>query len=315
MPAREVVVFVEGVSDGAEQARIRAVPGVTVEFFTDHRALEDRIGEAHVVAGWLSPQALARASRLEWLQSRAAGADFALYPEMIASAVVLTSSKGNGAIPLAEHAIWLMLTLNRNAVRWIDAQREHRWDRFEHGELNGLTCGIIGLGNSGQDLAGKAKAFHMTVIGMRRNSVPTPNVDEIYERERLHEFLGRSDIVVVTAPLTAETAGMLGAAEFRAMKKTSLLIVGSRGGIADEQALLRALDEGWIAGAGLDSFGQEPLPADSPFWDAPNTICTPHNGVTTHATWTRGTEIFIDNLHRFVKGEPLVNVVDKQAGY
>lgn len=171
------------------------------------------------------------------------------------------------------------------------------------------------MGNSGQDLAGKAKAFHVTVIGMRRNAVPTPNVDEIYERERLHEFLGRSDIVVVTAPLTAETAGMLGAAQFRAMKKTSLLIVGSRGGIADEEALLRALDEGWIAGAGLDSFGQEPLPADSPFWDAPNTICTPHNGVTTHATWTRGTDIFIDNLYRFVKGEPLVNVVDKQAGY
>jgi phosphoglycerate dehydrogenase-like enzyme len=313
--AREVVVFVEGISDSADQARIRAVPGITVEFFADHQALEDRVDEAQVVAGWLSPGALARAARLEWLQSWAAGPDRALYPEMITSPVVLTSAKGNGAIPLAEHAIWLMLTLNRGATRWIDAQSDHRWDHVEHAELNGLTCGIIGLGNSGQDLARKAKAFHMTVIGMRRSCFPTANVDELYEPERLHDFLGRSDIVVVTAPLTNETAGMLGEAEFRAMKKTALFIVVSRGGIADDHALLRALSEGWIAGAGLDSFSHEPLPADSPFWGAPNTISTPHNGATTRATWKRGTDIFVDNLRRFVKGEPLVNVVDKQAGY
>lgn len=315
MPAREIVVFVEGVADPAEQARIRAIPGVSAEFFADHRALEDRVAEANVVAGWLSPGALARATRLEWLQSRAAGADTALYPEMISSPVVLTSAKGNGAIPLAEQAIWLMLAVTRTATRWFDGQRQHCWDHFEHAELNGLTCGIIGLGHSGQDLAGKAKAFHMNVIGIRRNSVPTTNVDEVYQRDRLHEFLGRSDIVVVTAPLTAETAGMLGEAEFRAMKKTAFLVVVSRGGIADDVALLRALHEGWIAGAGLDAFAHEPLPADSPFWDAPNTICTPHNGATTRATWKRGTEIFIDNLRRFVAGGPLVNVVDKQAGY
>ncbi|WP_343941884.1 NAD(P)-dependent oxidoreductase [Pseudonocardia zijingensis] len=127
--------------------------------------------------------------------------------------------------------------------------------------------------------------------------------------------MARSDFVVVTAPLTPETRGMLGEEEFRAMKPTAFFIVFSRGGIADDAALLRAVDEGWIAGAGLDNFGEEPLPADSPFWTARNTICTPHNGATTEATLRRGADIFIDNLGRFAHGEELVNIVDKAAGY
>jgi phosphoglycerate dehydrogenase-like enzyme len=209
----------------------------------------------------------------------------------------------------------LMLMLNRNAMEWIQAQAEHRWTRSVHGELNGMTCGIIGLGYSGQDLALKCKAFHMRVLGMRRNTRPTPNVDEIYPRERMAEFLGQSDFVVVTAPLTPETKGMLGEAEFRAMKRSAYYICFSRGGIADDAALLRALREGWIAGAGLDAHSEEPLPADSPFWTAPNTIVTPHNGATSAGTQQRGFDIFIDNLQRFVAGQPLYNIVDKQAGY
>ena len=315
MNRREAVVLVDTAFGEQDEARVRAIAGAKVEFCPDRQTLEDRIDTAQVVAGSVSPSALGRARRLEWVHSWAAGPDSALYPEMVASPVVLTSSKGNGAIPLAEHAIWLMLTLNRGALRWIKAQEEHCWDRFTHAELNGLTCGIIGLGHSGRDLAGKARAFHMTVIGMRRSQTPVPEVDELYPPERLHDFLARSDVVVVTAPRTAETAGLLGEAEFRVMKPTALFIVFSRGGIADDAALLRALREGWIAGAGLDSFGQEPLPPDSPFWTAPNTICTPHNGATTAATRQRGIDIFVDNLERFVSGEPLRNVVDKRAGY
>jgi phosphoglycerate dehydrogenase-like enzyme len=313
--AAEPLVFVEGAGDEETQERIRAVPGVRIEFFGDHDELERRIPEADAVAGRVSASALARAERLRWVQSWAAGPDDALYPEMVSSSVVLTSAKGNGAIPLAEHAMWLMLTLNRDALRWVRAQDEHRWERRPHGELNGLTLGIIGLGHSGVDLAEKAKAFHMTVIGVRRSDRPAPHIDELMPPERLHELLGRSDFVVVTAPLTSETQGMLGEAEFRAMKRSAFFIVFSRGGIADDDALLRALREGWIAGAGLDSFGTEPLPADSPFWTAPNTICTPHNGATTEATRRRGVEIFLDNLERFAAGRPLVNVVDKAAGY
>jgi phosphoglycerate dehydrogenase-like enzyme len=312
-----LVVFVSGLSDPEPQlAQIRAaVPGAECRYFEKRADLEAQIGAAEVVAGSISPQGLARATRLKWVQSWAAGPDEALFPEMVESAVILTSCKGNGAIPLAEHAMMLMLMLNRNALRWIRAQAEHRWDRFYHGELNGLTCGIIGLGNSGQDLALKAKAFHMRVIGVRRSDQPTPNVDEQFPRERLPEFLAQADFVVVTAPRTPETTGMLGEAELRAMKPTAYLIAFSRGGIADDNAVLKALNEGWIAGAGLDVQGVEPLPPDHPLWSAPNTIITPHNGATTNQTRQRGVDIFCDNLRRYVAGQPLHNIVDKRAGY
>jgi len=308
-------VFVEGVADPDRRDRIRAVPGVRVEFFDDHDELERRIAEADAVAGRVGAEALARATRLRWLQLWTAGPDAALFPEMIASDVVLTSCAGNGAVPLAEHAMWFMLTLNRDALRWVHAQEVHRWERHTHGELNGLTLGIVGLGHSGADLAQKAKAFHMHVLGLRRSDRPAEHVDELLAPDRLHELLARSDFVVVTAPLTPETRGMFGEAEFRAMKRTAFFVVFSRGGIADDAALLRALDEGWIAGAGLDNFGTEPLPADSPFWTARHTICTPHNGATTEGTLRRGAEILVENLGRFARGEELVNIVDKNAGY
>ena len=209
----------------------------------------------------------------------------------------------------------LMLMLNRNAMRWIEAHRAGRWDPFFHGELNGLTVGIIGTGYSGSDLALKCKAFHMRVLGMRRNPQPTPNFDAMYARDQLHDMLRECDFVVVTAPKTPETANMLGEAEFRAMKSTAFYICYSRGGIANDDALYRAVDESWIAGAGLDAHGVEPLPAGSPFWTLKNTIITPHNGATTQKTKTRGYEIFRDNLARYVEGRDLINIADKRLGY
>lgn len=312
---RTAVVFVEGSFDADQQERMRSVPGVEAEFFTDRDALRARIDEPDVVAGRLDAGMLAAAKQLKWVQSWAAGPDEALYPEMVESPVLLTSCKGNGAIPLAEHALLLMLLLNRQALRWFASQQEHRWERYTHGELNGLTCGIIGLGHSGQDLAQKAHAFHMTVLGMRRGDKPVPHVDEMFSHDRLHELLGRSDFIVVTAPRTPETEGMLGEPELRAMKPSAHVVCFSRGGILQDAALLRALEEGWIAGAGLDALGEEPLPPDSPFWTAPNTIVTPHNGATTEGTRQRGIDIFVENLRRYAAGEELQNLVDKRAGY
>jgi phosphoglycerate dehydrogenase-like enzyme len=309
-------ILITGEVTEPQLAQIRAAaPGADVRYFVAREALEAHVEEAEVVAGHLTAPALARAARLRWVQSWAAGPDALLYPEMVASPVVCTSCKGNGAIPLAEHAIQLMLMLNRDAPRWLRVQAAHRWEHRPHGELNGLTCGIIGLGHSGQDLALKCRAFHMRVLGLRRTPRPTPHVDEVLPRARLHELLGASDFVVVTAPRTPETVGMLGEGEFRAMKPTAHYICFSRGGIADDGALLRALREGWIAGAGLDAHGEEPLPPDSPFWDLPNAIVTPHNGATTPATRQRGVGIFVENLRRYQAGQPLMNVVDKQAGY
>ncbi len=311
------VIFVHsGQATPSQIEQIKAVAsGADLRVFAKQADLEAQIEEADAVVGNVSRAAFARARKLRWVQSWAAGPDALMYPEMVASDVVVTSVKGNGAIPLAEHAMMLMLMLNRDYPRWWRAQQEHRWDHWNHPELNGLTCGIIGLGHSGQDLALKCKAFHMRTLGLRRTHQPTPNVDELFTHDRLHEFLGQSDFVVVTAPRTRETVGMLGEAEFRAMKPTAYYICFSRGGIADDAALLRALNEGWIAGAGLDAHSQEPLPPDSPFWTTRNTIVTPHNGASTPGTRQRAADIVADNVRRFIAGEPLRNVVDKQAGY
>jgi phosphoglycerate dehydrogenase-like enzyme len=314
--AQALDILLTGEIDDRRLAELQSIaPNARLRYFDKQAEMEAAVADADVVAGQLSKAALGAAGRLKWVHSWAAGPNTQLYPEFVASPVVLTCSKGNGAIPLAEHAMMLMMMLNRNAMRWVEGQRNRKWDPFFHGELNGKTVGIIGAGYSGVDLALKAKAFHMRVLGLRRNTQPTPNFDRMYKREEMHDFLGESDFVVVTAPKTPETENMLGEAEFRAMKPSAYYVCFSRGGVANDDALFKALTEGWIAGAGLDAHGVEPLPADSPFWDAPNTIVTPHNGATTLDTKRRGYEVFAENLKRYVAGQPLVNIVDKQLGY
>src|SRR5579859_3252870 len=317
MIATQTVVLVTGQFSAENQELIKAAaPNADVRFVPRVSEAGDSLAEASAIAGTIKAGDLARAPRLKWVHSWAAGADNDLFPEMLASPVVLTSSAGNGAIPLAEHSMLLMLMLNRNVPRWMRAQTAQKWERFTHPELNGLTVGIFGLGNSGSDLAAKAQAFHMRVLGLRRNTDrAVPGVDRMYGIAELHEFLGQSDFVVVTTPSTPATLGLFDEEAFRAMKPSAYFICISRGGIADDTALLKALREGWIAGAGLDAHGVEPLPAASPFWTLPNVIVTPHNGATTAATAQRSVEIFVDNLRRYLAGEPLRNVVDKSAGY
>jgi phosphoglycerate dehydrogenase-like enzyme len=310
-------IIVTGPVSAADQDSIRTVAqGHEVIFATKLADAGPAVGKAVAIAGTLSGPDLQSAASLQWVHSWAAGANSDLVPEMIASPVTLTSSVGNGAVPLAEHSMLLMMMLNRDVPRWAKAQEQHAWDRFTHGELKDATVGIVGLGHAGADLALKAKAFHMQVLGVRRRvDIPVEGVDRLYAQEDLLEMLPECDFVVVTAPITPGTAGMFDDAQFAAMKPTSYFICISRGGIAEDDALLRALETGSIAGAGLDAHGIEPLPPQSPFWDLPNVIVTPHNGATTAATARRGVEIYLDNLRRFVAGEPLVNLVDKAAGY
>ncbi|TDE91500.1 D-2-hydroxyacid dehydrogenase [Occultella glacieicola] len=274
---------------------------------------------AHVraVLGAGGPAHLDPFPNVDWVHGAAAGVNALLTPEVLERRLTITSAAGNGAVPLAEHALMLMLMLNRDALRWLAAQRERRWERFTHGELAGSTVGIIGLGHSGMDLAAKAKACHMRVVGLARTPRPggADNVDRIYAVEQLHDLLAESDFVVMTAPYTPSTRGLLGAAEFAAMKPSAFYICFSRGGIADDDALLAALREGIIAGAGLDAHAEEPLPPESPFWDLENVIITPHNGATSPGTGARGFDIMVENLTRYTAGEPLRNVVDQDAGY
>jgi len=313
-PTLRIVIAGRARPSLADEIR-QIAPGAEIRLVAESE-LETAVADADIVATVrLPPSALADARRLKWVQSWAAGPNEILHDAMRKHPVPLTSCKGNGAVPLAEHAIMLMLMLDRDVRRLLRAQDESRWDKFEHGELMGRTCGIIGTGHSGTDLAIKARAFQMQVLGLRRQDKPADHFDEVFTAERLHEFLGRSDFVVATAALTDETEGMLDEAAFRAMKPTAYYICFSRGGIAKPRDLERALREGWIAGAGLDAHAIEPLPADSPFWRMPNVYVTPHIGAITRGTIDRGNDIFLENLRRFRDGRAFINLVDKTAGY
>ncbi|MDP6184081.1 MAG: D-2-hydroxyacid dehydrogenase [Gammaproteobacteria bacterium] len=293
-----------------------AAPGYDVESYDCQDEMESAINGAEIVASvGLSAAAVSEANNLRWLNNWGAGIDHGFTEELVEHPVVLTSSKGNGAIPLAEHAMLMMLMLNANAAQFLDDQKARRWERRVHVELNGQTVGIIGLGHSGADLAHKCKAFHMRVLGLRRTQQPCPDVDELFTHDRLHEFLRQLDHLVIAVPMTSLTEGMLGEAELRVMKSTAHIVVFSRGGIIEDEALVKALNEGWIAGAALDAHTCEPLPTESLFWYTPNTIITPHAGAVSTRFATRTVDIFVDNLRRYVNGEPMRNVVDKQILY
>ena len=290
-------------------------PQATFRWFDSRAELETEVEKADVIAGLIKSDALARADRLKWVHSWSAGPNHYAYPQMQAHPVPLTCSKGNGAVPLAEHAILLMLMLARDMRRWLRAQSQRKWDTYEFNELQGKTIGIIGLGHSGQDLVRKAKAFHMRVLATRRTEQPAADVDHIYKPNQLLEMLPECDFVVVTAPINDETRGMFNRAAFAAMKPSAFYICFSRGEIAEDDALLDALRSGKIAGAGLDAHSVEPLPEDSPFWTLENTIITPHCGASAVETPLRSVDIFCENLRRFVAGEPFINLVDKAHWY
>ncbi|WP_166844394.1 D-2-hydroxyacid dehydrogenase [Isoptericola sp. BMS4] len=254
---------------------------------------------------------------LRWVHSGAAGVDGWLAAGTLPDGVTLTSAAGNGAVPLAEHALMLMLMLSRDAPRWTAAQRRHEWDRFTHGELAGATLGVVGYGNSGRDLARKAQACHMRVQALRHTpSGPSDgDVRLLYGADGLRELLTTSDHVVVTAPLTPATRGLIGADELALLRPGAFVVVVSRGGIVDDDALADAVRAGRLGGAGLDAHATEPLSRESPLWDLPNVVVTPHNGATTRETAERGRGIALDNVARWVSGRPLRNVVDPERGY
>lgn len=304
--------------NGTEEqlARMRDLVGDSdIIVCTDRDKLSSIIEDAEIVAGIVPRDLWPRANSLRWMHSWAAGVDRAVYPEMNGRNVVVTCASGNAAHPIAEQAILLMLMLQQETVRILQQQHDHHWQQITHPELYGKTVGVIGLGDIGLEVCRRARAFHTRVLGMRRSDKPSPDVDELFPRERLHEMLAECDFVVMAAPMTPETAQMIGEAEFRAMKPTAFFVNISRGGCVDENALIQCMREGWIAGAGIDQPAQKPLPPESELWDLPNTILTPAYGGHTPETNERGFDIFVENLRRYMAGEPLANVVDLKLGY
>jgi len=281
--------------------------------------LDDLLATTEVIFGLYLPQnVIIRADRLRWVQVISAGVEHVLTPEIIQSPVVMTNIKGMSATPIAEFVIGVALMFVKQAPLCFQLKQVKQWPVFTVSGLHLKTMGIVGLGNIGREVARLAKAFGMRVIATRRTageSKKVRNVDIMLPSERLPELLSESDFVALTLPFTPETDKLIGEKELRAMKPTAYLINISRGNVVDEEALLRALEERWIAGAGLDVFATEPLPKNSRLWDLPNVILSPHIAGSTENEIEMATGLFTDNLKRYLNGDRLFNVVDKKKGY
>jgi D-2-hydroxyacid dehydrogenase (NADP+) len=261
---------------------------------------------------------LSRSSALRWVHYVGAGLNYFNEMGLWELKATVTNSSGVAAVPIAEHVLHIMLIFARKAMVNFTNKANKRWERILSFELRGKTLGIIGLGHIGRECARLSKALGMRVIITRRSAVPNsalPNVDQVYPRKDLLEMLVECDFVLLSLPLTQETYKIIGAAELRAMKPSAYLINIARGGLIDEPALIQALEEGWIAGAGLDVFVKEPLPPDNRLWELPNTIITCHDSNFTGMADARIVELFCANLEKYLTQQPLLNVVDKEKGY
>ncbi|HEU0138455.1 MAG TPA: D-2-hydroxyacid dehydrogenase [Bryobacteraceae bacterium] len=258
------------------------------------------------------------AARVRWVHSFSAGLDNVLFPELIESTAVMTNARGVFARSLGEFVIASVLFFAKELRRMIWQQREGVWEPFDVEEVHGQTMGIVGYGEIGRAAAERAHALGMKTIALRRRpelSSDDPLVDRTVGPDGLFDLLREADYVVVSAALTPSTRGMIGEAELNAMKRSAVLINVGRGPVVVESALVRALRENRIKGAALDVFDEEPLPVGHPFYDLENVLLSPHSADHT-ATWLdEAMQLFVENFERFVKGEPLHNVVDKSEGY
>jgi phosphoglycerate dehydrogenase-like enzyme len=302
----------------------RRLPGVHITSIDDPADLPAALADAEVFAGWQFPREhFEAAKRLRWIHSASAGVEANLFPELIASNVILTNSTGLHAVSIPEHVLGQMLVLARNFHEAVRLQQRAEWNRFQLisfaggvRELHGGNLAILGAGAIGRSLACLATGFAMHVRVMRRDAKrPVPGAEAVVAPTALHELLAWADWVVCALPMTAETRGLIDAAALRAMRSSAFLINVGRGESIDDDALVEALRTGGITGAALDVFSEEPLPSNHPFWSLPNLVLTPHISGYTAQYFQKVVALFEDNLDRFLGARRLRNVVDKQLGY
>jgi phosphoglycerate dehydrogenase-like enzyme len=319
----------------ADEAILRqisqAAPGITVkdgsalimaEFRGDAAAkdkLDALLAEADVIFGLILPRDLVkRAPRLKWVQAMSAGVDRLAQSDIWQSDVIITGVSGIHATVIGEFVMGLILQFAKGAAESFRMKQKHEWKRYATHTLRGKTAGIVGLGHIGQEVARLSRAFGMRVIATRRSTKQVRrarNVDVLYPPEQLNQLLAESDYVIICVPLTPQTQKLIGEKELNAMKSTAYIINIARGGIIDEAALVRALEEKRIAGAGLDVTTPEPLPPESRLWDMDNVILSPHVSGSMEDYTERSADIFCENLRRWRAGKKLVNVVDRKRGY
>jgi len=313
-------------NDVVDEAFLRDFPEIEAVKAEDPQSLVDVLEGAeilHVSNSAFTPEFAAMVREvgraLKWIQFTTVGIDIALEAGL-PDGVWITNTGDVSQRILAGHAMALMLGVMRGFRYYQPLRAKHVWGRADMQsqimETEGASMVILGQGRIGQDIARKAKAFDMKVTCVTRASTPAvPEIDRVVPREKAGEVLATADVVMVAMPLDDETEGFLSADLIAAMKKTAILVNISRGKVVDEAALARALAEGRIRGAGLDAFGDEPLLADSPFWDLPNVLMTPHvGGAGGHQSWIRFSELVRENTRRYLIGEPLNHVVRTPDG-
>ena len=256
------------------------------------------------------------APRLRWLQSTSAGiGQMVKRVGLDQTDITFTTASGVHARPLADFCLMAMLMFAKDHARMERDKQAKRWERYCGEELTGKTLAIVGVGRVGQEVARHGKRMDMRVTGMRRSAAPVPDVDRLFDRAELPTMLREADFLVLAAPHTPDSEGIIGEAELALLKPSAVLINIGRGALVDEHALIRALQEKRLAGAALDVLRDEPPPQDSPLWDMPNVILSPHSASTVTQENARITEIFCDNLRRYLRREPLRNVLDKEKLY
>jgi phosphoglycerate dehydrogenase-like enzyme len=266
------------------------------------------------------PAVFRLAGSVRWIHSLAAGVEKVLFPELIASTVPVTNARGVFKRSLAEFAVLGILFHTKRVRRLIDNQRAKKWDDFTVGFANERVMGVVGYGEIGRECALLAKAMGLKIHALRRNpakSADDPLLDRVFGPDALHEMLRETDVLLCSTPLTPETRHLISDAEFACMKPGTIVINVGRGAVIDEAALVRALQEGRIAGASLDVFEIEPLPDTSPLWNMANVLISPHcTDRTIDPDWLDlSMQFFVANFRRYLAGQPLENLVDKTAGY
>jgi phosphoglycerate dehydrogenase-like enzyme len=280
--------------------------------------------EASAVFNWSGTRALLRevlgmAPGARWVHTRSAGLDDLLFPELVAHPAVLTNASGAFSPSLGEWVLGAILYFAKDFRRLVRNQAAGVWEQFDVPFVEGQTVGIVGFGDIGHAVAARVRTMGMRVLAVKRHAPPPGDMDPLAERiyatANRCEMLAQCDYVVITAPLTPETRGLIGAAEFAAMKPEAVLVNVGRGPVVDETALIQALSRGLIKGAALDVFDREPLPAGHAFYKLENVLLSPHSADHTPDWLERAMRQFLDQFERFRKGEPLANVVDKKLGY
>lgn len=295
-----------------------------VVYAPDYNFLPQEISDTDILIGWsIKPEQFAEARKLKWIHSPAAAVHQLMYPELIRSNVTVTNAGDVHGPVVAEHALALLLALAKRLPQAMHYQHKREWaqetlwqQQPRPREISEATVVVIGMGSIGREFTARAKALGMKVLAVRENpGKGASGADEVHAPSQLDLVLSRADYVLLCTPVTSATTGLIGRAQLDHLRPDSYLINVGRGSLVDEDALVEAVQKRKIAGAGLDVFVEEPLPAQSPLWKIENVLITPHTAAVTDRLWDRHYRLIYENLQRFLDEKPLLNLIDKHRGY